>query len=275
MNLGISGKLTRATIMSPLTPLFLLAAILVGLLATITIPREEEPQIKVPMVDIMVQAPGLSAREAVELVGKPLETIVKSVDGVEHVYTQAQDNGALVTARFLVGSNPEDAAIRINEKIEANKDRIPVGIPAPQVTVRGINDVPIVVLTLTPKPGAAGAWNDQALAELALTQLKEVLDVYASRSVDTIGFVRDCDEQIDAMYTSLFRELLTYMMEDPRNITACTHLLFCAKNIERIGDHATNIAETVFYIVTGKQMPPDRPKEDKSHNVGLTKASER
>ena len=167
MNLGISGKLTRATIMSPLTPLFLLAAILVGLIATITIPREEEPQIKVPMVDIMVQAPGLSAREAVELVGKPLETIVKSVDGVEHVYTQAQDNGALVTARFLVGSNPEDAAIRINEKIEANKDRIPVGIPAPQVTVRGINDVPIVVLTLTPKPGAAGQWNDQSLAELA------------------------------------------------------------------------------------------------------------
>ena len=180
MNLGISGKLTRATIMSPLTPLFLLAAILVGLLATITIPREEEPQIKVPMVDIMVQAPGLSAREAVELVAKPLETIVKSVDGVEHVYTQAQDNGALVTARFLVGSNPEDAAIRINEKIEANKDRIPVGIPAPQVTVRGINDVPIVVLTLTPKPGAAGVWNDQELAELAgklRTEIAKVDDV--------------------------------------------------------------------------------------------------
>jgi len=180
VNLGISGKLTRATIMSPLTPLFLLAAILVGLLATITIPREEEPQIKVPMVDIMVQAPGLSARDAIELVGKPLETIVKSVDGVEHVYTQAQDNGALVTARFLVGSNPEDAAIRINEKIEANKDRIPVGIPAPQVTVRGINDVPIVVLTLTPEPGAASAWSDQALAELAgklRTEIAKVDDV--------------------------------------------------------------------------------------------------
>ncbi|MCC6828529.1 MAG: efflux RND transporter permease subunit [Novosphingobium sp.] len=177
MNLGISGKLTRATILSPLTPLFLLAAILVGLLATITIPREEEPQIKVPMVDIMVQAPGVSAENAVELVGKPLETIVKSVDGVEHVYTQAQDNGVLVTARFLVGSNPEDAAIRINEKIEANKDRIPVGIPAPQVTVRGINDVPIVVLTLSPRPGAAGNWNDQSLAELAGKLRSEIAKV--------------------------------------------------------------------------------------------------
>jgi len=109
----------------------------------------------------------------------------------------------------------------------------------------------------------------QALAELALTQLKEVLDVYASRSVERIEFVRARDNQIDAMYTSLFRELLTYMMEDPRNITPCTHLLFCAKNIERIGDHATNIAETIYYVVTGEQMPIDRPKEDKTDKVVL------
>ena len=109
----------------------------------------------------------------------------------------------------------------------------------------------------------------EALANLALTQLKEVLDVYASRSVEMIGFVRDRDDQIDAMYTSLFRELLTYMMEDPRNITPCTHLLFCAKNIERIGDHATNIAETIYYIVTGDQMPADRPKGDKTDKVVL------
>lgn len=108
-----------------------------------------------------------------------------------------------------------------------------------------------------------------ALAGLALAQLKEVLDVYASRSVDKIGFVRDRDDQIDAMYTSLFRELLTYMMEDPRNITPCTHLLFCAKNIERIGDHATNIAETIYYIVTGEQMPAERPKGDKTDRLVL------
>ena len=107
----------------------------------------------------------------------------------------------------------------------------------------------------------------QALADLALTQLKEVLDVYASRAVDRLAVMRERDQQIDAMYTSLFRELLTYMMEDPRNISPCTHLLFCAKNIERIGDHATNIAETVYYIVTGDQMPPDRSKHDASHIV--------
>jgi phosphate transport system protein len=110
----------------------------------------------------------------------------------------------------------------------------------------------------------------EALADLALTQLKQVLDVYASRAVSTLGFVRDRDGEIDAMYTSLFRELLTYMMEDPRNITPCTHLLFCAKNIERIGDHATNIAETIYYISTARQLPLERPKDDATHKVAVT-----
>ncbi|MCP4029094.1 MAG: efflux RND transporter permease subunit, partial [Sphingomonas sp.] len=134
-------------------------------------------QISVPMVDIRVMAPGLSAADAGELVAKPLETIVKSVDGVEHVYAQAEDNGVLVTARFLVGSNPEDAATRIDEKLNANIDRIPVGIPPPQVTVRGISDVPIVVLTLSPRPGAPGAWNDQSLLQLAGRLRSEIAKV--------------------------------------------------------------------------------------------------
>ena len=180
MNLGLSGRLTRATVSSPLTPLFLMAAIAVGLLALLSIPREEEPQISVPMVDIQVMAPGLSAADATELVGIPLETIVKSVDGVEHVYTQAQDDGVMVTARFLVGSDPEDAAIRIEEKLRANWDRKPVGIPDPKVTVRGINDVPAVVLTLTPHPEAAGQWTDASLYELASklrTEIAKVDDV--------------------------------------------------------------------------------------------------
>ena len=177
MNLGLSGRLTRATISSPLTPLFLLAAIAVGLLALFTIPREEEPQISVPMVDIQVMAPGLSAPDAVQLVGIPLETIVKSVDGVEHVYTQAEDDGVMVTARFIVGSNPEAAATRIDEKLRANWDRIPVGIPEPKVTVRGINDVPAVVLTLSPKAGAAGNYDDQALYSLATKLRTEIAKV--------------------------------------------------------------------------------------------------
>ena len=107
----------------------------------------------------------------------------------------------------------------------------------------------------------------QSLSELAAAQLKDVLDVYASREVTRLGSVRDRDYEIDAVYTSLFRQLLTYMMEEPCNITSCTHLLFCAKNIERMGDHATNIAETIYYVVTAEQLPAERPKQDRSHDV--------
>ena len=102
------------------------------------------------------------------------------------------------------------------------------------------------------------------MAELSLAQLKDVLDAYATRDVRQAFEVWKRDADIDSMYTSLFRELLTYMMEDPRNISLCTHLLFCAKNIERIGDHATNIAETVHYVVTGEALTLDRPKQDES-----------
>jgi len=100
------------------------------------------------------------------------------------------------------------------------------------------------------------------MADLVLGQLKEVLDAYARHDLDKAMAVWRGDEEIDAVNNSLFRELLTYMMEDPRNITFCTHLLFCAKNIERMGDHATNIAETVHYIVEGRALADERPKGD-------------
>jgi multidrug efflux pump subunit AcrB len=175
--LGLSGRLTAATIRSPLTPLLLLAALAVGLLALLAIPREEEPQISVPMVDIEVAAPGMAAADAVELVGLPLETIVRAIDGVDHVYTQAMDDGVLVTARFAVGADPDDAAIRVTEKLRANWHRKPVGVPDPRVTVRGINDVPILVISLSPAPGASGRWTDAMLHEMATRTLNEVAKV--------------------------------------------------------------------------------------------------
>jgi phosphate transport system protein len=104
----------------------------------------------------------------------------------------------------------------------------------------------------------------QHMSDLALGQLKDVLDAYASNDVDKAVAVWTRDGDIDALYNSLFRELLTYMMEDPRSISFCTHLLFCAKNIERIGDHTTNIAETIHYLATGRTLTADRPKDDRS-----------
>jgi phosphate transport system protein len=100
------------------------------------------------------------------------------------------------------------------------------------------------------------------MGQLALGQLKLVLDSYAANDADRAMEVWRRDEEIDALYNSIFREFLTYMMEDPRLIGACTHLLFAAKNIERIGDHATNIAENVYYLVHGAPIRDDRPKKD-------------
>ncbi|MEZ5922255.1 MAG: efflux RND transporter permease subunit [Parvularculaceae bacterium] len=177
MKLGLSGNLTRASIDSPLTPLFLLTAFAVGILALMTIPREEEPQISVPLVDISVNAPGLKAPDAVELVTKPLETIVKGINGVEHVYSQTENDRVLVTARFVVGSDPDDAIVRVQQEIRANYDRIPVGIPEPHIVARGISDVPIVVITLSPKKSAADRWNDQSLYLVADELQSEIVKV--------------------------------------------------------------------------------------------------
>src|SRR3954471_11408585 len=104
----------------------------------------------------------------------------------------------------------------------------------------------------------------EGMAALVLAQVKGAVDFYVGRDAEGLKALRTDDEQIDIQYTAAFRELLTYMMEDPRNITACTHLLFCAKNLERIGDHVTNIAENAYYVMTGTQLPANRPKQDET-----------
>ncbi len=108
------------------------------------------------------------------------------------------------------------------------------------------------------------------MGELSLNQLKEVLDAFIERDAERALNVWYKDEEVDAMYNSLFRELLTYMMEDARNIGLCTHLLFGAKNIERVGDHATNIAETVYYLVHGRPITDQRPKGDTTSSTAYT-----
>jgi phosphate transport system protein len=107
----------------------------------------------------------------------------------------------------------------------------------------------------------------ERMGRLAAAHLKQVLDAYSSREVAPALAIWFQDEDIDAHYNSLFRELLTYMMEDPRTIGPCAHLLFVAKNIERIGDHSTNIAETVHYLVTGEEIAAQRPKADDERNA--------
>lgn len=177
MKLGIAGALTRTFISSALTPLFLLSALAVGLVALMTLPREEEPQISVPMVDILVSAPGLKADDAVKLVGEPLETIVKGIAGVEHVYSQIRDDAVMVTARFAVGTSSDAAILRVHEEVRANADRIPVGIPEPLIVGRGIDDVAIVSLTLSPTPEAVERITASDLTRIARELRSEVAKV--------------------------------------------------------------------------------------------------
>jgi phosphate transport system protein len=113
------------------------------------------------------------------------------------------------------------------------------------------------------------------MTDLVLEQLKMVLDAYARRDLDKAMEVWRNDQEIDAVCTSVFRELLTYMMEDPRNITFCIHLMFCAKNIERMGDHATNIAETVHYVIEGQPIADKRPKGDTTTIPALPTGTDR
>ena len=109
----------------------------------------------------------------------------------------------------------------------------------------------------------------RSMHEIAATQLKESLDAYATRDIERAKAVWENDADLDALEDSVFRDLLTFMMEDPRNISFCTHLLFCSKNLERIGDHTTNISETIVYLVTGEPMPAERPKI-RAHDNGAT-----
>ncbi len=119
-------------------------------------------------------------------------------------------------------------------------------------------------IALNQAPVAKPAHSIPRMGKLAQLLIKDVLDAYVHRDADKAMQVWLGDEELDELYTSLFRELLTYMMEDPRSITAGTHLLFMAKNIERIGDHATNIAETIYYLIHGVPLKEARPKRDRS-----------
>ena len=175
--LGIAGALTRAFIASSLTPLFVLAALAAGLVALGALPREEEPQISVPMVDIHVQAQGLRAEDAVKLVTEPLEVIVKGINDVEHVYSNTRDDQALVMARFKVGTSAEDAILRVHDKVRANLDRIPKGIPEPLIVGRGIDDVAILSVTLSAAPGQQVAAND-------LTRIARAVQAEVSKTED-------------------------------------------------------------------------------------------
>jgi multidrug efflux pump subunit AcrB len=145
---GLAGQIARMFVDSKLTPLLIIASVLLGLASVMLLPREEEPQIKVPMIDVMVSMPGAGAREVAERVTRPMEQLLWEIPGVEYVYSTSRPGESLVIVRFKVGSDLEDSIVKLNQKLQTNFDRIPHGVSAPLIKPRTIDDVPILALTL-------------------------------------------------------------------------------------------------------------------------------
>lgn len=173
--LGLAGKFARAFIDSKLTPLIISASILLGIGAVVLLPREEEPQIVVPMIDVFVEMPGASAKEVEERVTKPMEKLLWEVPGVEYIYSTSAPGQSMAVVRFYVGQNEEESIVRLNQKMFANFDLIPPGASHPLVKPRSIDDVPILALTLS-----SDRYDHFTLRRVATQihdQIKEVADV--------------------------------------------------------------------------------------------------
>ena len=145
--LGLAGRLARSFIDSKLTPLLVVTSVLLGVFAVWMLPREEEPQIKVPMVDVMVSMPGASAREIEERVTRPMEKLLWEIPGVEYIYSTSREGESLVIVRYKVGSDPTESLVKLTEKLRSNFDRIPHGVSQPLIKLKSIDDVPILALT--------------------------------------------------------------------------------------------------------------------------------
>jgi multidrug efflux pump subunit AcrB len=147
-SLGIAGRTARFFIRSPLSPLFYVAMLLMGLLGLIMTPRQEDPQISVPMIDIMVQYPGASAQQVANMAMQPLERMMSEIPGVKHVYSASQRGQGIVTVEFIVGEEMGPSLLKVNDKVASNMDKIPPGVLPPLIKTKGIDDVPIVTLTI-------------------------------------------------------------------------------------------------------------------------------
>lgn len=197
-------------------------------------------------IDAAVQA---VARRDVDLAGRVMNSDAR-LDEYERQIEQ--DTIRMLALRQPMGIDLREilAALKISTDLER------VGDYAANIAKRSI--------ALAQLPAVRPAAAIPRMGRIVQEMLKDVLDAYVDRDVDKAILAWHRDEELDDLYTSLFRETLTYMMEDPRNITPCTHLLFIAKNLERAGDHATNIAETIHFLVKGQPLDRTRPKSDTS-----------
>ncbi len=180
---GLARRIAAAFIQSKITPLLILVSLLMGIGATVVLPREEEPQIVVPMADVMIAMPGASAAEVEQRVTSPMEKVIKEITGVEYVYSTSKPGQSLIIVRFYVGENPEAALVRLYNKLYSSQDRVPPGVQwPPLVKLRSIDDVPILALTL--HGGGLDGFQLRQIAEQLDEQIKQVDNV---SETDIIG----------------------------------------------------------------------------------------
>ncbi len=193
-HLGIAGRTARFFIQSPLSPLFFMAMMLMGLMGLVITPRQEDPQISVPMVDIFVQYPGAAATQVSSLAISPLERIMSEIPGVKHVYSASQRGGGMVTIEFNVGEKMGPSLVKVNDKIDSNMDLIPPGVLPPLVKAKGIDDVPAVNITLWSRDldgDGVPDVDDGQLRMLAHDVLQSVKEVHNTGSGFVVGGRRE------------------------------------------------------------------------------------
>src|SRR4051794_7737868 len=179
---GAAGRMAATFIHSKLTPLFILTSIALGALAVLALPREEEPQIVVPMVDVFVEMPGASPADVEQRVTRPMEQLLWEVPGVEYIYSTSSPGRSLVVVRFKVDEPQEAALVRLNQKLAAHADRMPPGIIGPIVKARSIDDVPILAITVW-----SARYADDQLRSLAVQLREAIAEVNDVAEVTIIG----------------------------------------------------------------------------------------
>lgn len=254
---GFAGRLAGMFIESKLTPLAVVASLLLGLFAVLMLPREEEPQIKVPMIDVMVGMPGSTAAEVENRVTRPLEQLLWEIADVEYLYSTSMPGGAMVIVRFTVGTDLEAALVRLNQKLQTNFDRIPKGVTPPIVKPRGIDDVPVLALTFHSK-----VYDHLTLRRIAAQVQDEVKSISQVAETKLIGGTkRQVRVQLDPQALASRNISLSYLvpMLEQANVQAQAGSLasFNTETLLQTGtffNDAEDVGRVVIGVVDGKPV---------------------
>src|SRR5262245_17304128 len=255
-SLGLSGRLAESFIESKLTPLVILTSILLGAGAVLVLPREEEPQIIVPMIDVFVQMPGASAREVEERVTKPMEKLIWEIPGVEYIYSTSSPGFAMAVVRFLVGEDEEKSIVRLNQKMFANFDLIPPGASPPLIKPRSIDDVPFLTLTLW-STEMDGYQIRRAAAELR-NELQKIPDISATQLIG--GQRRELRIELDpaklSSYGTGISRIRQVLLSENREVEAGTLTRGNDSFFVRLGGFPRTTEDLARLVVGGQGSSP-------------------